>query len=117
MEKVGGHAIVTFLANPRATDYSVWLCSSCWRCSESCPVGVDIHTLMMTERRRESAPTWYQAAYERILATGQALDMAQSDLSETRVEHGLEAVRLPPPELARELLSNAPESVDPPDEP
>ena len=53
VEMVGGHAIVSFLADPDTTDYSVWLCTSCWRCQEACPGGVDIYELMMEQRRRE----------------------------------------------------------------
>jgi heterodisulfide reductase subunit C len=101
---VGGHAIVTFLADPQADDYSVWLCSSCWRCTEACPSGVDIHCLMMAARRRQPAPAWYQASFECVLATGQALEVSQADLNALRSDHGLEQVRLAPGRLAARLL-------------
>jgi len=104
VEMVGGHAIVTFLADPQATDYSVWLCSSCWRCSEACPSGVDIHELMMSERRRLPAPVWYRESYDRMHKTGFALDISRDDLKAVRAGRGLEDVRFPPPELASRLL-------------
>ena len=104
VEMVGGHAIVTFLADPDATDYSVWLCTSCWRCQEACPEGVDIYGLMMEQRRREPAPAGYQAAYESVLACGLALAVPQEELDQVRAAWGLEPVRLPPPDLARTLL-------------
>jgi heterodisulfide reductase subunit C len=104
VEKVGSHAIVTFLADPDATDYSVWLCTSCWRCQEICPEGVDIHRLMMEQRRREQAPAGYQAAFESVLACGLALEVPQEELDQARAAWGLEPVRLPPPGLARPLL-------------
>lgn len=104
VEMVGGHAIVTFLANPEATDYSVWLCTSCWRCQEACPEGVDIYGLMMEQRRREPAPAGYQAAFESILACGLALEVPQGELDQLRAAWGLEPVRLPPSDLARTLL-------------
>jgi heterodisulfide reductase subunit C len=104
VEMVGGHAIVTFLADPQAADYSVWLCSSCWRCTEACPSRVDIHGLMMAERRRQPAPPWYQVSFERILTTGLSLDNSQEELAAMRAGLDLEDVRLPPPGLASQLL-------------
>lgn len=104
VEKVGGHAIVTFLSDPDATDYSVWLCTSCWRCQEICPEGVDIHRLMMEQRRREQAPAGYQESFESVLACGLALEVPQEELDQVRAAWGLEPVRLPPPSLARTLL-------------
>lgn len=104
VEVVGGHAIVTFLANPQAADFSVWLCSSCWRCTEACPSGVDIHGLMMAERRRQPAPTWYRVSFERILASGLSLELRQDTLASMRSDLGLEDVHLAPPALAQQLL-------------
>jgi heterodisulfide reductase subunit C len=104
VEKVGGHAIVTFLADPDATGYSVWLCTSCWRCQEVCPSGVDIYGLMMEHRRREQAPAGYQAAFESVLACGLALEVPQEELDQVRAAWGLEPANLPPPSLARTLL-------------
>lgn len=104
VEMVGGHAIVTFLTDPEASDYSVWLCSSCWRCSEACPSGVNIHELMMSERRRLPAPVWYRASYDRIEATGFALDIFQDDVGAVRADRGLEDVLFPPPGRASRLL-------------
>lgn len=106
VEMVGGHAIVTFLANPDATDYSVWLCSSCWRCHESCPSGVDIYGIMMEARRNETAPAWYQASFERILVSGLSLHITQAELDEMRAGWGLETVRLASPDLAHRLLQD-----------
>jgi len=104
VEMVGGHAIVTWLADPESTDYSVWLCTSCWRCQEACPGGVNIYELMMEQRRRESAPAGYQTAYESILACGMALEVPQQELDQVRAAWGLEPVELPPPDLAQTLL-------------
>ena len=104
VEMVGGHAIVTFLSDPSATDYSVWLCTSCWRCQEACPAGVDIYGLMMEQRRREQAPAGYQAAFERVMACSLALEVSQKELDQVRAAWDLEPARLPPPGLARALL-------------
>jgi len=104
VEKVGGHAIVTFLADPEATDYSVWLCSSCWRCQEACPEGVDIYGLMMEQRRREQPPAGYEAAFESVLACGVALQVSQEELDQVRAAWGLEPATLPPPDLIRKLI-------------
>ncbi len=104
VEKVGGHAIVTFLADPEATDYSVWLCTSCWRCQEACPAGVDIYGLMMEARRGEPPPPGYRAAFESVLACGLALEVPQETLDQVRAAWRLEPARLPPPGLARALL-------------
>ncbi len=104
VEMVGGHAIVTWLADPQATDYSVWLCTSCWRCHEACPAGVDIYGLMMERRRSERAPAGYREAFERVLASGLALEISQDDLDQARAIWGLESVGLPPFTVAQELL-------------
>jgi Fe-S oxidoreductase len=104
VEMVGGHAIVTWLADPQATDYSVWLCTSCWRCHQACPAGVDIYGLMMERRRGEQAPAGYREAFERVLASGLALEISQDDLDQARAVWDLEPVSLPPSTVARRLL-------------
>jgi Fe-S oxidoreductase len=104
VEKVGGHALVTFLANPEATDYSAWLCTSCRRCEESCPEGVEIYALIMAQRRREPPPTGYAAAIEAVLACGAALEVSQEELDQMRAAWGLERVALPPPDCVSKLL-------------
>jgi heterodisulfide reductase subunit C len=104
VEMVGGRAIVTFLANPDAADYSVWLCTSCWRCQETCPSGVNIYELMMDQRRREEAPGGYQTAFTSILNRGLALAISQQELNQVRAAWGLEPVELPPPGLPGLLI-------------
>jgi len=108
VERVGGHAIVTFLADPEATDYSVWLCTSCWRCVEACPQGVDIYGLMMEQRRREPPPAGYEAAIASALSCGAALEVPQEELDQVRADRGLERVELPSPDLVRKLLAEEP---------
>jgi len=108
VEKVGGHAIVTFLADPTAPEYSVWLCSSCWRCHESCPVAIDIYGLMMEQRRKEPPPPGYRDAHEAILAEGLAVPITQRELDEMRAFWNLEPAELPKPELVREHLFLSP---------
>lgn len=104
VEMVGGHAIVTFLADPDAADYSVWLCTSCWRCQEACPSGVNIYELMMAQRRCEEAPAGYQAAFDHVLDCGLALAVSQEELDQVRAAWGLEPVELPSSGLARLVL-------------
>jgi len=104
IEKVGGHAIVTFLADPGASEYSVWLCSSCWRCQESCPVGVDIYGLMMRERRKQQAPPGYQSAYDILRTSGVSVAITQETLDDMRAAWDLEPVSLPAPDQAERLL-------------
>jgi len=112
VEMVGGHAIVTFLADPEATDYSVWLCTSCWRCHESCPAGVDIYGLMMEERRRQPPPAGYRAAFESLLACGLALALDQDELDQLRGTWELEPAQIASPDLIRSLLRRSHESAE-----
>lgn len=102
VEMVGGRAIVSFLAGEE-TAYSVWACTSCWRCQEACPAGVDIHGLMMDRRRRGPAPEGYQQAFENILACGYALCVGP-EVNEVRALWGLEAAERVPPARVRTLL-------------
>lgn len=102
VEMVGGHAIVSFLANGEGA-YSVWLCTSCWRCQEICPGGVDIYGLMMAQRRREPAPEGYRQAWKNVLACGYALCVGPG-VNEVRTAWGLEPVRLVPTDRLRILL-------------
>jgi len=104
VEAAGGHAIVTFLADPDAADYSAWLCSSCWRCQEACPEGIDIYELMMEQRRHEQAPVGYRAAFDSVLTCGLALEVPQEELDHMRAMWGLEPAKLPPPDLVRALI-------------
>ncbi len=104
VETVGGHAIVSFLAGDPV--YDVWLCTSCWRCQEACPAGVDIHELMMEARRRRSAPEGYRQAFENVLACGYALCVGP-EVNEGRALWGLEPVELAPPGRVRAVLGKA----------
>jgi len=108
VEKVGGHAIVSFLAEgaDEPCSYDVWLCTSCWRCQEVCPGEVDIQGLMMEQRRREPAPEGYQRAFESVLACGYALCVGP-EVNELRAACGLEEVELVPAGRVRVLLGSA----------
>jgi heterodisulfide reductase subunit C len=105
VEKVGGHALVTFLADPEAGDFSAWLCTSCHRCEESCPEGVPIYALIMEQRRHEQPPPGYEAAIEAIMACGESLEVSQEELDQMRATWELEPVQLPTRDLVRNLLS------------
>ena len=107
VEMVGGHAIVSFMAG--GSDYDVWLCTSCWRCQEVCPGGVDIYGLMMEERRREPAPEGYRQAWENVLRCGYALCVGP-EVNELRAGWGLEPVELVPPERVRAVLGETTEA-------
>ena len=106
VEQVGGHAIVTFLADPSAVDWSAWLCTSCRRCEESCPEGVPIYSLIMARRREEAPPAGYVAAFNATLACGAALEVSLEELDQMRKAWALEPVKLPMPDLMRKLLSD-----------
>jgi heterodisulfide reductase subunit C len=101
VERLGGHSITSFLCGEK--DYSSWLCSSCWRCQEVCPQGVDIHTIMMLKRREQEPPAGHQANLVNVMRLGYALEMGD-DINELRRFHALDAVELLPAEWVGILL-------------
>jgi heterodisulfide reductase subunit C len=101
VESLGAHSITSFLSGEE--EYSSWLCSSCWRCQEVCPQGVDIHAVMMEKRREEKPPAGHQANLVNVLRFGYALPMDER-VNELRRAHGLEAVQFIPAEQLEILL-------------
>lgn len=101
VERLGAHSITSFLCGEE--DYSSWLCSSCWRCQEACPQGVDIHAIMMEMRRDEEAPAGHEANLVSVLRSGYALAISD-EINETRRIHGLEPVELVPVEWVHALV-------------
>ncbi len=101
VERIGAHSITSFLSGDE--HYSSWLCSSCWRCQEVCPEGVDIHAIMMAKRREEEPPAGYEANFRGILQSGYALPIGDG-INELRRIHGLDAVQLIPLEWVEILL-------------
>jgi heterodisulfide reductase subunit C len=101
VERLGGHSITSFLCGEK--EYSSWLCSSCWRCQEACPEGVDIHSVMMAKRREEEVPGACQANFRRLLESGYALPMDET-INEWRRFYGLDEVKPIPAEWVRVLL-------------
>ena len=101
VEKLGAHSITSFLCGDE--EYSSWLCSSCWRCQEVCPQGVDIHSIMMEKRRHEEPPPGHEANLVNVLRSGYALPL-DSKVNSLRKFHGLEPVQLIPAEWVEILL-------------
>lgn len=101
VERLGAHSITSFLCG--GSDYSSWLCSSCWRCQEVCPQDVDIHAVMMKKRREEEPPAGHRASYVNVLRTGYGL-LLDARTNELRRGHGLAAVELIPVEWVDVLL-------------
>ncbi len=104
VEKLGARSITSFLCGEN--DYSSWLCSSCWRCQEVCPQGVDIHTVMMKKRRDEEAPAGHRTNMANVRRSGYAL-MIDKKVNEMRRIHGLEPVELVPAEWIEALLTES----------
>lgn len=101
VERLGAHSITSFLSGEK--EYSSWLCSSCWRCQEVCPEGVDIHAIMMTKRREEDPPAAHEANFRNVLQWGYALPIDER-INELRRMHGLDAVQLIPEERVKTLV-------------
>lgn len=101
VERLGGHSITSFLCGEE--EYSSWQCSSCWRCQEVCPEGVDIHSLMMAKRREEEAPAAHEANFRSVLESGYALPIGDA-INESRRSYDLDAVQLIPAEWVMVLL-------------
>lgn len=101
VERLGAHSITSFLSGEE--EYSSWLCSSCWRCQEVCPEGVDIHSIMMAKRRQEKAPGAHEANFRSVLESGYALPIGDAT-NEARRFYDLDPVQLVPAEWVRVLL-------------
>lgn len=101
VERLGAHSITSFLLGE--DNYSSWLCSSCWRCQEVCPQGVDIHAIMMEKRRGEEPPAGHRTNSARVLQSGYALTIGE-EINEMRRHHDLEAVEFVPAEWIKALL-------------
>jgi heterodisulfide reductase subunit C len=101
VESMGAHSITSFLCGDE--DYSSWLCSSCWRCQEVCPEGVDIHAVMMEKRREEEPPTGHEVNFRNVVRWGYALPIGE-EIDELRIIHGLDAVKLMPVDWVEILL-------------
>ena len=100
-EKLGGRTITSLLSG--GDEYSAWLCSCCQLCQEVCPEGVDIHQVMMCERRREPAPDPHRGGFENVLRYGYAFPIT-GDINAMRSAHGLDPVELISAERVRLLL-------------
>ena len=101
VEKLGAHSITSFLCGEE--EYSSWLCSSCWRCQEVCPQGVDIHSIMMEKRREEEPPAGHESNLVNVLSFGYALPVDGS-INDLRRFHELEAVEFIPDARLKILL-------------
>jgi heterodisulfide reductase subunit C len=100
--KYAGESITTILNE--ATDTGAWSCSNCWKCEESCPIGVDVYEMMMEKRRQEEAPVRYRKAYESICATGYSMPV--DEINTIREMWGLKKIRLTDPTKVRRLLED-----------
>lgn len=93
-EALGGHTITSLLSGGQ--EYSAWLCSFCWQCQEACPQGVDIHAVMVRERRGEGrgeklaepALGPYRRCLESILRSGLAFSIGE-EVASLRAAYGL----------------------------
>jgi heterodisulfide reductase subunit C len=103
VEKLGGHTITSLLSGGDA--YSAWLCSCCQLCQEVCPEGVDIHQVMVSERRREPAPERHRRSFENVLHCGYAL-IVDDEIQAVRAAQGLDPVELISIERLRLLLDD-----------
>ena len=101
VERMGAHSITSFLCGDE--DYSSWLCSSCWRCQEVCPEGVDIHAIMMDKRREQGPPAGHETNFRNVLQSGYALPIG-AEINEMRRIHDLDAVQLIPVDWVEILL-------------
>jgi heterodisulfide reductase subunit C len=101
VERLGAHSITSFLCGEE--EYSSWLCSSCWRCQEVCPHGVDVHSIMMEKRREEEPPAGHESNLVNVLRFGYALPVDDS-VNELRRFHGLDEAQLIPGEWVEILL-------------
>ena len=104
VERLGAHSITSFLCGD--SDYSSWLCSSCWRCQEVCPQDVDIHAIMMEKRREEEPPARLRGNMANVLRSGYAL-VIDDKVNEMRRVHGLDSAELVPGEWVEALLSQS----------
>jgi Fe-S oxidoreductase len=101
-EKLGGHTITSMLSG--GEEYSAWLCSCCMLCQQVCPEGVDIHQVIVDERRKGQPTEAYLRNLQHVLRCGYSFAISD-EINELRAAHGLGPVELVSQERLRLLLT------------
>jgi len=105
-EKLGQHTITSLLSG--GDEYSAWLCSCCQLCQEVCPEGVDVHRVIIEERREGTPTEPFRRSFDNIRRFGYAFAIGE-EINDLRAAHGLKPVQLVSPGRVRLLLHRASE--------
>lgn len=85
--------LVMGLVDEAAASNFPWICTGCGRCSLLCPMGLDIAPIMArlkSMRNREEVPGILHKGVEKVLASGNNMDISQDDYLMTLADVGNE---------------------------
>lgn len=104
LEQMG---ISSFVRLPFYEDASsLWTCSNCWTCQDTCPAGIPLMELKWQLQRTVEAPPIYTASLENILKCGYCFPIYPEDINSFRIDDGLDPLTLASPETIAILLQN-----------
>lgn len=104
LEQMGIPSFVRLLVQEDAA--SLWTCSNCWNCQDSCPVGIPLMELKWQMQQEVQSPPVYTASLANILKCGYCLPVDPDDINSFRIDDGLDPLTLAPPITIGVLLQD-----------
>lgn len=88
---------------------TLWTCSNCWTCQDSCPIGIPLMELKWQLQQGVQSPPIYTASLANILKCGYCLSVDPNEINPFRLDDGLDPLTLAPPATIEVLLQNTEE--------
>jgi ferredoxin len=85
---------------------SLWTCSNCLTCQDSCPAGIPLMELKWQMQQEVKSPPLYTASLANIRKCGYCLPVDPADINSFRIDDGLDPLTLAPLATIDVLLQN-----------